>query len=69
MESVLRQMAGKKIEVSTGITTAFKGEIIEVKDGVLHLKNEDEKTVYISIEKIAAINECSDAQSRPGFIS
>ncbi len=69
MENLLKQMVGKKVDVSTGITTAFQGDITEVKGGVLYLKNDDDKVVYIAVDKIAAFYECSDAHSRPGFIS
>jgi len=69
MEHLLKQLVGKKIDVSTGITTAFQGEVTEVKDGVLYLDSDEHKTVYVAIEKIAAFYECSDAHSRPGFIS
>jgi len=69
MEQLLKQLIGKKIDVSTGITTAFLGEVKDVTDGVLYLTSDEDKIIYIAIEKIAAFYECSDVHSRPGFIS
>jgi len=68
MEDLLKKRIGKNIEVITGITTAFRGDVTEVKDGVLYLRSEDEKAVYVSIDKIAAFYECSDVHQRPGFV-
>ena len=41
---------------------------MEVKDGVLYLRDEDEKSAYVAVDKIATVYECSDSASRPGFI-
>ncbi|HKP71080.1 MAG TPA: MM0924 family protein [Pyrinomonadaceae bacterium] len=68
MEELLRQFTGKKIDISCGAGVALRGEVRDVGNGVLHLRDEDGKSAYISIDKIAAVYECSDASSRPGFI-
>lgn len=59
---------GKKLDISCGTNAAFRGDVIDVKAGVLYLRDEDEKVAYVSIDKIALITECKDATSRPGFI-
>lgn len=46
----------------------LRGEVVEVRDGVLFLRDEDEKAAYVAIDKIATVYECADAVSRPGFI-
>lgn len=68
MEELLGQLLGKKVDVSSGISAVFRGDVIDVKNGVLYLRGEDEKLTYVVIDKIAAIYECNDALSRPGFI-
>ena len=65
---ILDLLSGKKIDVSCGVGAVLRGEVIEVKDGVLYLRDEDDKSAYISIDKIASVYECSDSVSRPGFV-
>ena len=69
MEEIIKGLVGKKIDVSFGSGAVFRGEVIEVLSGVALLRDEDEKTAYVAIEKIASIRECSDATVRPGFIA
>jgi hypothetical protein len=68
MEDLLKELLGKKIDVTCGTNAAFRGDVIDVKNGVLHLRDEDEKVAYVAIDKIAVIYECKDHQSRPGFV-
>lgn len=68
MEELLRQMLGKKIDVTCGTNAAFRGDVVDVKNGVLHLKDEDDKVAYVAVDKIAVVYECKDPLSRPGFI-
>ena len=68
MEELLREMLGKKIDVTCGTNATFRGDVIDVKGGVLYLRDEDEKIAYVAVDKIAVIYECKDPHSRPGFI-
>ena len=68
MEELIRALTGKKIDVNCGSGAMLRGEVIEVKDGVLYLRDEDEKSAYVTIDKIATVYECADSISRPGFI-
>lgn len=68
MEELLRQLLGKKVDVSSGITSVFRGDVEDVKNGVLFLRDEDDKLTYVAIDKIAAVYECGDSLARPGFI-
>ncbi len=68
MQELIDQLRGKKIDVSCGTGSVFRGEVTDVKNGVLFLLNEEAKLVYIAIDRIAAVYECGDTQSRPGFI-
>jgi hypothetical protein len=68
MEELIRQLQGKKIDVSCGSGAMLRGEVTGVRDGVLFLRDEDGKSAYVAISKIATVYECSDSTSRPGFI-
>ena len=68
MEDLLKQLLGKKIDVTCGTNAAFRGDVIDVKDGVLYLRDEHEKVAYVAIDKIAVVYESDDHASRPGFV-
>ena len=68
MEDLLRHLLGKKIDVTCGTNAAFRGDVIDVKSGVLYLRDEDGEVAYVAIDKIAVIYECKDPHLRPGFI-
>lgn len=68
MEELLKQLRGKKIDVTCGTNATFSGDVIDVKSGVLYLRDEDDKVAYVAIDKIAVIYEIKDQHSRPGFI-
>jgi hypothetical protein len=68
MEELIKKLVGKKIDVSCGSGAILRGEVIEVTNGVLYLRDEDQKSAYVAVDKIATVYECSDSASRPGFI-
>jgi hypothetical protein len=68
MEEFLRQLMGKKVDVSCGTTAAVRGDVVDVKDGILFLRDENERVAYVAIEKIAVLWEVKEHQSRPGFL-
>jgi hypothetical protein len=68
MEDLLNQLLGKKIDVTCGTNAAFRGDVVDVKNGVLYPRDEDDRVAYVAIDKIAVIYECKDNQLRPGFI-
>lgn len=69
MEEKLKSLVGKKIDVSCTSAVGFTGEVLEVENGILSLRDDEDKTLYISIEKIAAVNVVSDNHLRPGFVA
>jgi len=69
MEELLNQLLGKKIDVTCGTNAAFRGDVVDVKEGVLYLRDEDERVAYVSIDKIAVIYECKENHPRPGFVN
>ena len=68
MEELLRQFVGKKIDVSIGTTAVFRGRVQDASGGVVALVDDDERTIFLAIEKIASVCECKDNAGRPGFI-
>jgi hypothetical protein len=68
MEELIKGMIGKKIDVTCGTTAVYRGEVREVKDRILSLLDDEERTVYVSIDKISTVIEVADTSHRPGFI-
>jgi uncharacterized protein DUF6897 len=68
MEEFLKHLMGKQIDVTCGSSTAVRGDVIDVKEGILYLRDEHERVAYIAIEKIAVIWEVKSNVSRPGFL-
>ncbi len=68
MEDLLKQLMGKKVNVSCGTDAAFRGDVMDVKNGVLYLRDEDDRVAYVSIDKVAVVYECKDHAGKPGFI-
>jgi len=68
MEELLNQYMGKKIDISVGTSAVYRGEVIDVKNGILYLRDDDHKVAHIAVDKIGVVYECSDGGSRPGFI-
>lgn len=59
---------GKKVDISCGASAMFRGDVVDVKDHVLYLRDEDEKVAYVAIDKIALITEVKESNQRPGFL-
>lgn len=68
MEEFLTQMMGKKIDISCGMSAVVRGDVVAVKDGVLYLRDEDERVAYVAIEKVAVVWEVKEHQIRTGFV-
>jgi hypothetical protein len=59
---------GKRVEVTCSTNASFRGDIADVKGGVLYLRDDEDRVAYVAIDKIAVTIECKDLASRPGFI-
>ena len=68
MEEFLKHLMGKKIDISCGANSTVRGDVVDVKGGVLYLRDEHDRVAYVAIDKIAVIWECKDSQTRPGFV-
>lgn len=68
MQTLLAKMLGKKIDVYCGGASSLSGEVLKVEEGVLHLKDSDDKTCYVAIDKIMVVWEAKDEEHRAGFV-
>ncbi len=68
MEEFLKQLMGKKIDVASGTSATVRGDVVDIKDGVLFLRDEEDKVAYIAISKITVVWEVKEHQTRPGFV-
>ena len=69
MQTLLAKMIGKTIDVYCGGASSLRGEVIKVEDGVLELKDSDEKTCYVAVDKIMVVWEARDEEHRAGFVA
>lgn len=69
MEEFLKQLMGKKIDISCGATSTVRGDVVDVKNGILYLRDEHDRVAYVAVDKIAVVWECKDTQTRPGFVA
>lgn len=69
MEEFLKQLMGKRIDISCGTNATVRGDVVDVKEGILYLRDEHERVAYVAIEKVAIVWEVKDNLTRPGFVS
>ena len=68
MEEFLKQLMGKKIDISCGANATFNGEVVNVDKGILYLRDDEDRAAYVAIDKIAIVWEEKESQHRPGFV-
>ena len=68
MEEILSNLTGKKIDVACTTSSAFTGEAVDVSGGVLSIRDEDDKLIYVAVDKITFVRESHQQNTRPGFI-
>ena len=69
MQELLSKMIGKKVDVYCGGASSLRGEVLKVENGVLHLKDNDDKTCFVAVEKIVVVWEAKDEEHRAGFVA
>jgi uncharacterized protein DUF6897 len=68
MEELLRSFTGKEIDVAFGTNYVVRGTVSEVRNGIVFLEDEDQRSVYIAVDKISVVWEVKAMHSRPGFV-
>ena len=69
MEEFLQQMMGKEIDVSCGTSAVVRGNVVDIKDGILYMRDEDDRVAYVVVERIGFIWEVTDKEPRAGFMN
>jgi hypothetical protein len=69
MNEFLSRMIGRKIDIFCGGASSLRGEVLKVEGGVLHLKDDEDLTCFVAIDKIAVVWEARDQEHRAGFVS
>lgn len=69
MQEFLNRMVGRKLDVYCGGSSSLRGEVIQVDQSVLHLRDDDQKMCFVAIEKIIVVWEARDDDHRAGFVS
>ncbi|NNE97398.1 MAG: hypothetical protein HKN25_00110 [Pyrinomonadaceae bacterium] len=68
MEEFLTQLMGKEIDVSCGTSATVRGDVVDVKEGILYVRDEDDRVAYVVIDKIAFIWEVESNEPKAGFV-
>ncbi len=68
MQQFLSTMIGKKIDVFCGGVSGLRGEVVKVEDGVLHMRDTDQRMCFVQIDKIQVVWDAKDDDHRAGFV-
>jgi uncharacterized protein DUF6897 len=69
MQELLAKLIGKKIDVVCSGSSSLRGEVLKVEGGILHLKDSDDKTCFVAIDKVTVVWEARDEEHRAGFVT
>lgn len=68
MDELLGSLRGKKVELFCGASSMFSGVLEAIENGYVTIKDVEDRVVYVSKDKVIAVRESFEHQSRPGFI-
>jgi len=68
MEDFLKQLMGKEVDVSCGTSAVVRGSVVDVKEGILYLRDEEDKVAYVVVDKVAFVWEVTSQEPRAGFM-
>ena len=68
MREFLLKMVGKKLNIFCGVPS-FKGKVVKVEEGVVHMVNDDDQMFYVAIDRIIVVSEERDSEPKAGFIT
>lgn len=69
MEKFLIGMKGKRVDVMCAGALSLRGEVKQVEDGIIYLRDEEDNTCFIAVDKVVIVWEARDKEPRAGFIS
>ena len=68
MQDFLSKMIGRNLDVYCTGSSSLRGEVVKVEDGVLQLKDTDDRMCYVALDKIVVVWEARDEEHRAGFV-
>ena len=68
MNDLLSNMIGKKIDVYCGGGSSLRGEVVKVSDGVLYLRDNEQRMTFVNVDKIHVVWEAREDEHRAGFV-
>lgn len=68
MQDFLSKMIGHKLDVYCAGSASLRGEVLKVEDGLLQLRDNDDRLCYVAIDKIVVVWEARDEEHRAGFV-
>jgi len=51
MEELLKKFVGTQIDVAFGVTSVIRGEVTDVRDGLVFLRDEEQRTVFVASDR------------------
>ncbi len=69
MREFLTKMVGKKLDIYCGGTSSLSGKVVKVEESVVHLVDEDDRMLYVAIDRIAVVSESREREKNAGFVS
>ena len=69
MREFLTKMVGKKLDIYCGGTSSLSGKVVKVEESVVHLVDEDDRMLYVAIDRIAVVTEAREREKNAGFVS
>ena len=69
MENFLSKLIGKRIDVFCGGSSSLRGDVVKVESGILHLRDTENRSCYVAIDKIVVVWEARDDEHRAGFVA
>jgi hypothetical protein len=68
MEELLKKFVGKQVDIAFGVSSVIRGDVVEVRDGILSMEDEEKRSVFVAVDKISVVWEVKENHSRPGFV-
>ncbi len=68
MEEILQSLKSKEVDVTCSNSVTFRGTIESLDSGVVRIRGEEDRLIYLDIGSVVSVTECDNHHSRPGFV-
>lgn len=69
MQELLTKMIGRRLDVYCGGSASLRGEVLQVENNLLYLKDDGDQLCYVAVEKIICVWESREREHNAGFVS